>query len=207
MFKNLSRKVIILFALCCMFSLGIGVALGYGIHTKNLSATASNLSNPNISITNPSNELGPSESRQLIFDKLSLEQAQSYKNESQKLISKIEKLRELQQQLNLLSKEMEKAGSTNENQGMIIPLSLVEACATQKFIIEGEKVENGIKIASQQYASYSAQINQVGNAIGDEMQQTMILLQDYMNKYNSYLQQVNEVIEKINEQLRDLEKR
>lgn len=200
MFKNLSRKVIILFALCCMFSLGIGVALGYGIHTQNLSATASNLSNPNISITNPSNELGSSGNLQFMFAKLSLEQAQSYKNESQKLMSKIEKLRELQQQLNLLSSEMEKAGSTNENQGIIIPLSLVEACATEKFIIEGEKVENGIKTSS-------VQIEQVVDAIGYEMQQTMILLQDRMNKYNSYLQQANEAIEKSNELLRALEKR
>ena len=40
MTQNLSRKLILTIALACLLCLGIGIALGYGIRTQELRATA-----------------------------------------------------------------------------------------------------------------------------------------------------------------------
>lgn len=40
MFHGLSRKAILAFALCCLVSLGLGAAVGYGAGTRDLMATA-----------------------------------------------------------------------------------------------------------------------------------------------------------------------
>ncbi len=40
MLQKLTKKMTLLFALSCVLSLGIGVVLGYGIHTQNLTGTA-----------------------------------------------------------------------------------------------------------------------------------------------------------------------
>lgn len=194
MLKGISKKTIILFTLSCMISLGIGVALGYGIHTQNLSASASTLTVQSNSLKDPIG-LGYQGSLQMLFAKLQLQQAGSAKEQSLNYLYKIEELQELQKQLYPLRAEMQLLEFTYPNQDKILSLSLVEACRAQGFIIEGEAVEGGIKISSQQYNTYLGQIKDKLDAVGEEIYQTMIIIQDYMAQYDSYLQGASSAIQ------------